>query len=216
MRLSYLAGDRPDLAETVKVLAQQMSTPRESSLVDLKRAVRYLIGARRLVHRYERQNVADSPLHAKVDSDWAGCPVTRRSTTGMIVMRGKHVLRHGSWLQIPISLSSAEAEFYALTKGAAYLLGTESHFGDWGIDTGLIRVLHTDSSSAKSFSSRRGLGKQRHVNTRYLWLQDQVAAGHLRVDKIKGDDNSADLLTKALSFEMIKGHLSRISCEIRE
>ena len=44
MRLSYLAQDRLDLAETVKHLAQRMSEIREFDFVPLKRAARYLVG----------------------------------------------------------------------------------------------------------------------------------------------------------------------------
>ena len=44
MRLSYLAQDRLDLAETAKHLAQRMSEPREFDFVPLKRAARYLVG----------------------------------------------------------------------------------------------------------------------------------------------------------------------------
>ena len=35
-------------------------------------------------------------------------------------------------------------------------------------------IVESDSTSAKSFASRKGLGKQRHVQTRYLWIQDRV------------------------------------------
>ena len=45
MRLSYLAQDRLDLAETAKRLAQRMSQPREFDLVPLKRAARYQCSA---------------------------------------------------------------------------------------------------------------------------------------------------------------------------
>ena len=44
MRLSYLAQDRLDLAETAKRLAQRMREPRELDFVPLKRAARYLVG----------------------------------------------------------------------------------------------------------------------------------------------------------------------------
>ena len=44
MRLSYLAQNRLDLAETAKHLAQRMSGPREFDSVPLKRAARYLVG----------------------------------------------------------------------------------------------------------------------------------------------------------------------------
>ena len=47
-----------------------------------------------------------------------------------------------------IGLSSAESEYYALTKGACTALGLQSHLADWNLPAEL--VLHTDSSSAKA------------------------------------------------------------------
>ena len=64
----------------------------------------------------------------------------------------------------------------------------------------------SDSSSAISFAKRRGLGKNRHVATRYLWLQERVALKHLKVLKIGTDDNPADIFTKCLSREVLDRH----------
>ena len=36
-----------------------------------------------------------------------------------------------------------------------------------------VRV-HTDSSAAKAVASRRGLGKLRHIELKYLWVQELV------------------------------------------
>ena len=59
-------------------------------------------------------------------------------------------------------------------------------------------VLGTDSSVAKSFVSRRGLGKMRHLEVRDLWLQEEVLKGCVKVEKIPGESNPADLMTKFL------------------
>ena len=44
----------------------------------------------------------------------------------------------------------------------------------------------TDSSAAKSFVARRGLGKMRHIEVRNLWLQQEVAEGKVKVVKVRG------------------------------
>ena len=90
-------------------------------------------------------------LEVHVDSDWAGDTVTRRSTTGVIVRRGQHLLRHSSTVQSVIGLSSAESEYYALTKGGCSGLGLQSMFADWNLELQLS--LYTDSSSAKAIAS---------------------------------------------------------------
>ena len=204
MRAAYLSQDRVDIAETVKCLSRAMAAPREEHLAQLKRLVRYLKGRPRCVIRYERQDARSARLRVHTDSDWAGEAVTRRSTSGMVIRRGSHLIRHSSTLQTSIGLSSAEAEYYAMTKGAACALGSQSMLRDWKIEVSI--ELFCDSSSARSFAKRRGLGKQRHIDTRYLWLQERVALKHLKVLSVRTDDNPADLFTKALSRQVMDHH----------
>ena len=102
-----------------------------------------------------RTEPSKAHLEVHVDSDWARDTVTRRSTSGVIVRRGRYLLRHSSTVQNVIGLSSAESEYYALTKGGCSGLGLQSLFADWNLKLQLS--LHTDSSSAEAIASRREL-----------------------------------------------------------
>ena len=70
-----------------------------------------------------------------------------------------------------------------------------------------VTTLGTDSSAAGSFVCRRGLGRMRHLEIRDLWLQKEVSEGKVRVVKIKGTENPADLMTKVLSMKDIDSRL---------
>ena len=96
-----------------------------------------------------------------------------------------------------IALSSGEAEYYAALKGASSALGFQSMLRDLGIDPSI--TLYTDSSAARGIIHRAGLGKLRHLETGYLWLQSAVKAKKLQVRKVLGTENPADLLTKHLA-----------------
>ena len=112
-------------------------------------------------------------------------------------------------VQNVIGLSSAESEYYALTKGGCSGLGLQSLFADWNLELQLS--LHTDSSSAKEIASRRGTGKStRHIQTRMLRLQERVAAKHLRVVKVASESNLADMLTKAFGRSKIEDFCAEI------
>ena len=71
--------------------------------------------------------------------------------------------------------------------------------------------LLTDSSAAKSFVSRRGLGKMRHLEIRDLWLQREVAQGKVIVSKVLGTENPADTMTKFMSWRAIRSRLARVN-----
>ena len=71
--------------------------------------------------------------------------------------------------------------------------------------------LATDSSAAKSFVSRRGLGRMRHLEIRDLWLQKEVRDGNVEVSKIPGTKNPADLMTKILPSREIVDRLEMMN-----
>ncbi len=73
----------------------------------------------------------------------------------------------------------------------------------------MVRV-RTDSEAARSFVSRRGLGRMRHLEIRELWLHEEGAKGSVAVKRVKGVENPADLMTKVLTREEIRERLGRM------
>ena len=178
-------------------------------VTQLKRVARYLQGVPRKALQCPAQEPSRAHLEVHVDSDWAGDTVTRRSTSGVIVRRGRHLLRHSSTVQNVIGLSSAESEYYAFTGEGCPGLGLQSLFADWNLKLQLS--LHTDSSSAKAVASRRGAGKStRQKQAKMLWLQERVAAKHLRVVKVATESNPADMLAKALGRPRVEEFCAEI------
>ena len=116
-------------------------------------------------------------------------------------MLGSHCVKTWSSTQQVIALSSGEAEYYGLVKGATIAIGIRGMLSDFGIECGI--VLCTDASAAKGIASRRGLGKVRHIELCELWLQNKVAQNEVRIVKIAGMDNFSDSLTKPSGVERI-------------
>ena len=80
-------------------------------------------------------------------------------------------------------------------------------------DFGMVR---TDSSSGLADGSRRGLGRFQHVQTRYLWVQQRVQEGDLRLKKELGDTNVSDALTKPLDEKRMTNLLTMMDHEFRD
>ena len=127
------------------------------------------------------------------DSDWAGCIVTRKSTSGGCIVHGKHILIHYSSTQKTIALSSAEAELNGLIKMGQELLGLYFMFESAQSTSPLLKI-YTDASAANGIVHRLGSGKVKHLSTRQLWLQQHTASGLIKCTKIPRDDNIADSL----------------------
>ena len=160
-RSNYLAQDRIDLQFAAKEICRFMSSPTVASQGALKRLGRFIIGHKRAVYKYPFQRADHIDVYS--DTDWSGCPRTRRSTSGGCIMVGQHCLRTWSSTQPSVTLSSGEAEYYGLVKAAGAGLGHQSLMGD--LDVQLPVRAWTDSSAALGIASRSGLGKLRHLET---------------------------------------------------
>ena len=203
-RANYLAQDRADLSFAAKELCRHMATPTEANWGALLRVVRYLKAEPRVVYKYPWQ--ADRSLSIYVDTDFAGCARTRKSTSGGCAFRCCHLVKHWSSTQWVLTLSSAEAELAGIVKGSTEGLGLRSLATDLGWTTEL--KVYTDSSAAIGICKRSGIGKVRHLATGQLWIQDRIRTKDFELFKVAGADNPADMLTKHLTREPLDKHVS--------
>ena len=127
-------------------------------------------------------------------------------------MLGGHCIKTWSATQHAYALSSAEAELYGMVEGVTRAKGLMTLAHEIGY-TGLSNVvkLGVDSSAAKSFVCRHGLGRMRHLHIRDLWLQKEIEDGLLEVHKVPGEENPADLMTKTLGYRDIASRLWRMN-----
>ena len=142
-----------------------MQKPTEQLMTNVNRLGRYLKKRPRLVQLLVEQTSTANVVRLDVygDSDHAGG------------------LKVSSHTQSTVSLRCGESEYYGIVKCAAIGFGARSMLADFGMCADV--VIRTDSSSGLSVGSRRGLGRLRHVQTRYLWVQQRVQEGDLRLKK---------------------------------
>ena len=117
MRLSDLSQESSRLGRTSEVLSHVYGK------ADTRKPQRSQEGCTLLVGHLFRQTFPSS-ISTHVDSDFAGCRSTRKSTTGMVQMVGEHAVKHTSNLQDATGLNVSECEYCALTHGAAHGLGS--------------------------------------------------------------------------------------------
>eukprot|EP00972_Heterocapsa_arctica_P098882 14591264-Heterocapsa_arctica.AAC.1 len=86
-----------------------MAVPRRCDWQKVKRLARYPTGVLRMVQKFDWQETPYTII-AIVDTDFAGCLETRKSTSGGVLMHGSHCVRIWSRTQSVIALSSGEAE----------------------------------------------------------------------------------------------------------
>ena len=101
-----------------------------------------------------------------------------------------------------MTLSSAEAEYYALTGATSEALGLQEATRFLTGDLVELKAF-TDSSSARAIAARQGVGKIKHLATRMLWLQQAQKEGRLSVHSVPTARNPADIATKPLASKRI-------------
>ena len=148
------------------------------------------------------------------DADHAGCVKTRKSVSGGVLMAGGCCIKTYSKGQGVVSLSSGESEYYALVSGASNLLGEVSTAKDWGLQP--ESEVFMDASAGIAMGSRRGLGKAKHVDTQYHWVQDRVAKRYFRLKKVDTGDMLADVLTKPVIEEKMNKALRNMNFHFLE
>jgi hypothetical protein len=124
--------------------------------------------------------------------------------SGGVLKVGCLVLKTWSGTQATIATSSVDAELLAMYDGAARGLGLSSIMSEMSLKLELLLCpVCTYSSVAKSFVSTRGLGRMRHIEVKLLWLQEIVQKSRIRVSKVSGATNVADVLTKYHSLDTL-------------
>jgi hypothetical protein len=88
--LQYLTLTRPDIAYAVNQACLYMQDPHEAHWNLVKRILRYLRGS--ISQGILISASPSTELKAYSDADWAGCPDTRRSTSGYCVFLGESLV----------------------------------------------------------------------------------------------------------------------------
>ena len=180
-RLLYVAGQRADVQQAVKMLAREMSSPTNIHWARLKRAIRHLVNKRTSIWKFEptANEARDNELTATSDSDWGRCVKTRKSTTGIVLRYAGCTIATISRTQGCISLSSAE---YGMVSALAEAKQIQEILSEYHEDTHII--LETDSSAAKANAERPGCGKRKHISVKYRYLQDAITNQEVWLRKV--------------------------------
>ncbi|KAJ9565343.1 hypothetical protein OSB04_001309 [Centaurea solstitialis] len=195
--LQYLTFTRPDIAYAVHQVCLFMHDPRLPHLNALKRILRYLKGT--LSHGLHLKASAVDRLVAYSDADWAGCPNTRRSTSGFCVYLGDNLVSWSSKRQHVVSRSSAEAEYRGIANVVAETAWLRNLLLELCCPLSRATVVFCDNVSAMYLASNPVQHQRtKHVEIDLHFVRERVAIGHVRVLHVPSAYQYADIFTKGL------------------
>ncbi|GJS96375.1 ribonuclease H-like domain-containing protein [Tanacetum coccineum] len=208
--LQYLTFTRPDLSYAVQQICLYMHDPREPHLAALKRILRYVQGTLDLgLHLYASSTTS---LVGYTDADWAGCPSTRRSTSGYCVFLGDNLLSWSAKRQHTLSRSSAEAEYRGVANVVAETAWLRNLLRELHSPLSTATLVYCDNVSAV-YMSANPVQHQRtkHIEIDIHFVRDMVTAGQVRVLHVPSRFQYADIFTKGLPSALFEEFRSSLS-----
>jgi hypothetical protein len=211
--LLYLSGaSRPDIAFAVSQLAGYCNFAEEIHWAALKRVLRYLKGTANvgLVYGQSRPNSDKVKFLGYSDSDWGADSHDRRSVSGVCVSMAGAPVVWSSRKQSVTAVSTMEAEYVAASEAAKDLLWVSNVLGCLSLGYE-VPILYIDNQAALlNLKEARNSVKLKHVAIRFHFARSLVQEGKIQVEYCPTAKNVADLFTKALVTERIRG-LSRLA-----
>ncbi|XP_026426173.1 uncharacterized protein LOC113322319 [Papaver somniferum] len=193
--LQYLTMKRPDICFVVNYVSQFMHFPSDLHLQLVKRILRYLKGTIGLGITLTKGSLC--ALKAFTDSDWDGCPDTRRSTSGFAVFLGPNLVSWSSKKQPTISKSSAEAEYKCLSVASAELKWISYILADLHVKLDSPALLLCENISALA-TNPVFQARTKHIEIQYHTVRELVDEGFLELHHITSENQIAYLFIKGL------------------
>ena len=204
--LLYAAmATRPDIAHAVSVVSKFNANPNAAHLTAVKRILRYLKGTVNLALKYERSE--SGTLIGFSDADWAGDQDDRRSTTGKILFLSGGAVSWFSKKQATVALSTAEAEYVAVSQAAQEGTWLKRLLTDLGMSDSSTVILEDNQGAIAIAKNPVNHSRTKHIDIRYHYIRECVQNGQIQVQYCPTIDMKADILTKPLTrqrFECLR------------
>jgi hypothetical protein len=187
-----------------------MHAPQEPHLTIMKRIMRYLWSTIDVSLHLRR--FATTELVVYTDADWAGCPDTRRSTSGFVVFLDDSLVSWSSKRQPVVSRLSAEAEHRVVANGIAEAMWLRQLLQELQSPLTRSTLVYYDNVSAM-YLSTNPVQHQRteHVELDLHFVRERVVIGYVRVLHVPTTSRFTDIFTKGLPTLMFEEFWSSLS-----
>ena len=196
-KLIYLTITRPDISYAVSIVSQFMTCPRVSHMEAVVRILKYLKNApgRGLLYKAS----GHLRIEGYTDSDWAGSPADRRSTTGYCTFIGGNLVTWKSKKQSVVARSSAEAEYRAMAHTTCELTWLRTLLHEFGFPVHDPTPLYCDNQAAIHIANNPVFHERtKHIEVDCHFIRSKVESKEISTPFVPSGSQLADIFTKAL------------------
>ena len=214
--LNFAANQtRPDISFSTGYVARYASNPNQSHMDAVNRIFAYLNSDRSKGISYSGKHGFN--LQGFVDSDFAGCEDSRKSTTGWVFTLAGGPISWSSQRQKTVATSTLDAEYIASAEAAKEAVWIRGFINDLRIPGIYVKSvpLSIDSNSALKLTRNPEFhAKSKHIDVKHHFIREKVEDGVINTQRVDTRDNLADMFTKALArptHEDLTGRLGMAS-----
>ena len=215
MLLYLVKHSRPDIANPVRELSKVLDGATQEAFKELHRFIKYILDPKTWGLKFRPTFDSNSwDLVCFCDSDYAGDPDSRKSITGYILYERGVPLYWHSKAQKTITLSSAEAEWMALSEATKELIFVLLLLKAMKINVTLPIVVNVDNMGTVFMSKNISTtGRSKHIDERTKYVNEYVEDGMLKIVYVKSEENDADIFTKNKGSELHGKHAVKFAVE---
>jgi hypothetical protein len=194
---------------SVCMCARFQSNPKKAHLRAVKRILRYLRHTTSVGLWYPKGATFD--LIGYSNSDYAGCKIDRKSTSGGCHLLGRSLVSWTSKKQNSVALSTVEAEYIATGVCCTQILYMKQTLLDYGVVLEKVPLLCDNESAVKIANNPVQHSRTKNIDICHHFLRDHVAKGDIILEGVRSEDQLADIFTKPLDktrFCMLRNELN--------
>ena len=207
--LMWLAiSTRPDISHAVRSVARYYSTPKAIHWKAALGILAYINGTSHFGITYQRGTLASISLEVFADADYASKATDRRSVSGGAIMCGGACVCWFSRTQKCVTLSTSKAEYVALGDTVKELLFLRQvwRFMLPGKGMPCFPIFEDNQGAVQLSQNPVSNSNSKHIDVRHHFLRELVRQGDISVSHVPSEYQHADILTKALAFDVFAIH----------
>ncbi|KAL0405967.1 UNVERIFIED_CONTAM: Retrovirus-related Pol polyprotein from transposon TNT 1-94 [Sesamum latifolium] len=187
-----MVSTRPDIAYAVSCLSRFISNAGLPHWEALKWLLRNLNGSMNIGITFSKYS-DDVKLVGYVDSNYANDRDSKRSTTSYVFTLGGACISWKSQLQNIVALSTTEAEYIATTEALKEAIWLKGLRDEIDFLKHKVTVFSDSQSSIQLCKNPVFHDRTKHIDVRYHFIRDIVSKGFINLEKIKSEENPADM-----------------------
>ncbi|WVZ85267.1 hypothetical protein U9M48_032214 [Paspalum notatum var. saurae] len=208
--LQYLTFTHREITHAVQQVCLHMHDPRDFHFALIKRILHYIKGCTEFGLHLSR--FPCDQLLAYSEADWAGCPDTRKSTSGFCIFLGSNLLSWSSKRQHTVSRSSAEAEYRAVANAVAEMCWLRQLLCELHHPLKKATVVYCDNISAVYLSSNPVQHQRtKHIEIDLHFVRERVSLGEVWVLHVSSSSQFTDIFTKGLPTPLFQEFRSSLT-----